>query len=46
MFPEKGGELMVYFASLEEQLSTGGVRSKLKITPIVEDLKSVYYVSN
>lgn len=45
IFPDKGGEFMVYFASLEKQLSTGGIRSKLQITPIVDHLKSIYYVS-
>lgn len=44
LFPDKGGEYMVYFASLEEQTSTGGIREKLKITPIVDKLENLYYV--
>lgn len=45
IFPDNGGEYMVYFASLDEQLRTGGIRTKLQITPIVNQLKHVYYVS-
>lgn len=45
IFPDKGGDFMVYFASLEKQLSTGGIRSKLQIIPIVDQLKYTYLVS-
>lgn len=45
IFPDKGGEFMVYFASLEDQLNSGGIKSKLHITPIVDELKNIYYVS-
>lgn len=37
---------MVYFASLDQQLESGGIKSKLKITPIVDQLKNIYYVSS
>lgn len=36
---------MVYYASLEEQLNTGGIRSKLQLQPIVDKFQHRYYVS-
>lgn len=46
VFPDKGGEYMVYFASLEEQTRKGGIKEKLSIIPIVDNLENSYYVSN
>ncbi|KAJ6645835.1 Prolyl endopeptidase [Pseudolycoriella hygida] len=42
VFPTKGGNFMVYFASLENQLKTGGIRSKLQIIPIVDELRNAF----
>lgn len=36
---------MVYFASLDEQLKSDGIRSKLTVTPIVDHMKYTYHVS-
>ncbi|XP_037041818.1 prolyl endopeptidase-like isoform X1 [Bradysia coprophila] len=42
IFPEKGDISMVYFASLEELQLTGGFKSKITFTAIVEQLDNEY----
>ncbi|XP_037041815.1 prolyl endopeptidase-like [Bradysia coprophila] len=42
IFPGKGENSMIYFASLEELQRTGGFKSKLKIIPIDERMDHMY----